>query len=234
MRFNPPPNWPAPAPGWQPPAGWQPDPSWGPPPPGWNLWVDDLGRPAAAPKQGMGTGAKVGLAVVGGLVGLCALFGIIGALSGGGDDTEPTARTTSSSEAPASSSAPPAETSSAPPAETTTAPPPPPAEPAIVVTSRQMIDELEANALAAKTKYEGKQVTVTGVVGNIDASGDYFALDPEPDAFILTGVQIQTGEEFLAQVLTFTQGQTVTVTGEVTLVGEILGYGIEAETITTS
>lgn len=41
LRFNPPPNWPAPPEGFVPPAGWQPDPSWGPAPEGWELWVDD-------------------------------------------------------------------------------------------------------------------------------------------------------------------------------------------------
>jgi hypothetical protein len=41
MRFNSPPNWPAPPPGWVPPPDWRPDPSWPAPPPGWQVWVDD-------------------------------------------------------------------------------------------------------------------------------------------------------------------------------------------------
>ena len=41
LRFNPPPNWPAPPEGFNPPAGWQPDPAWGPAPEGWQLWVED-------------------------------------------------------------------------------------------------------------------------------------------------------------------------------------------------
>ena len=40
-RFNPPPNWPPPPPGFVPPPRWQPDPAWPPPPPGWQLWVPD-------------------------------------------------------------------------------------------------------------------------------------------------------------------------------------------------
>jgi hypothetical protein len=40
-RFNPPPNWPAPPPGWVPPPGWQPPSEWPAPPPGWQVWVDD-------------------------------------------------------------------------------------------------------------------------------------------------------------------------------------------------
>jgi hypothetical protein len=108
---------------------------------------------------------------------------------------------------------------------------PAPAEPAIVVSAQEMISVLEANALNAKNTYEGKRVTISGFVGNIDASGDYFALDPEPDAFILTGVQVQTSEEFQDQVASFSEGQAVTVTGTVTDVGEIMGYSLEAETI---
>jgi hypothetical protein len=40
-RFNPPPNWPAPPPGWVPAPGWRPSPEWPAPPPGWQLWIDD-------------------------------------------------------------------------------------------------------------------------------------------------------------------------------------------------
>ncbi|HTM86096.1 MAG TPA: hypothetical protein VL179_14575 [Mycobacterium sp.] len=39
-RFNAPPGWPQPAPGWSPPSEWRPDPSWPPAPPGWKFWVD--------------------------------------------------------------------------------------------------------------------------------------------------------------------------------------------------
>ncbi|MEV5412214.1 DUF4041 domain-containing protein [Thermopolyspora sp. NPDC052614] len=45
-RFNSPPGWPVPPPGWRPPEGWQPDPSWPAAPPGWEFWVLD---PAVAP-----------------------------------------------------------------------------------------------------------------------------------------------------------------------------------------
>lgn len=50
LRFNPPPNWPAPPEGFTPPAGWQPDPEWGPAPDGWQLWVEE-------PTAVMGTGS---------------------------------------------------------------------------------------------------------------------------------------------------------------------------------
>jgi hypothetical protein len=45
--YNPPPNWPAPPPGWQPPAGWQPDPAWGPAPEGWEFFTSERANPRA-------------------------------------------------------------------------------------------------------------------------------------------------------------------------------------------
>lgn len=52
-RFNPPPNWPPPPPGFEPGPGWQPDPAWGPPPPGWQLWIDEeRGRPSSESPSG--------------------------------------------------------------------------------------------------------------------------------------------------------------------------------------
>jgi hypothetical protein len=40
-KFNPPPGWPLPPPGWQPGANWQPDPLWPAPPVGWPFWIDE-------------------------------------------------------------------------------------------------------------------------------------------------------------------------------------------------
>lgn len=78
MRYNPPPNWPAPPQGWTPPPGWQPDPSWPPPPQGWQLWVDDQTPHHATPPPsgGLPTWVKVGGAVLGVLL----VVGVIGAL----------------------------------------------------------------------------------------------------------------------------------------------------------
>jgi hypothetical protein len=45
LRFNPPPNWPIPPPGWQPPANWRPDPKWPAIPQGWELWVREENSP---------------------------------------------------------------------------------------------------------------------------------------------------------------------------------------------
>lgn len=156
---------------------------------------------------------------------LLVILGVLAVLFVGCVATTSDETTTTSPEVSSPATEPEATTEPAP----TTEPVEP--EPALEVSAAEMIDTLEGNALNAKNTYEGKRVTVTGVVGNIDASGGYFSLDPEPDAFILTGIQVQTDERFLDQVATFTEGQPVTVTGTVTSVGEILGYSIEAEDI---
>lgn len=58
MRFNPPPNWPTPPPGWRPGPGGKPDPAWDPPPPGWNIWVDE--SPDAEGAHPSGAAGKAG------------------------------------------------------------------------------------------------------------------------------------------------------------------------------
>jgi hypothetical protein len=51
LRFNNPPGWPDPEPGWQPPKGWAPDPSWPPAPAGWAFWVADDAPPVPPPVE---------------------------------------------------------------------------------------------------------------------------------------------------------------------------------------
>ena len=50
LVFNPPPGWPRPPKGWNPPRGWKPEPSWPEPPPGWQLWLVE-GTEASAPSE---------------------------------------------------------------------------------------------------------------------------------------------------------------------------------------
>jgi hypothetical protein len=66
LRFNPPPNWPAPPAGWTPPQGWRPDPGWGPPPADWQLWVPEPDRPSGrwSRNKMLGTAAAAVVGVV--------------------------------------------------------------------------------------------------------------------------------------------------------------------------
>lgn len=160
------------------------------------------------------------LTALGALILLGVIISATSGGGGGGTDSVNTAGsdTTADTEAPAAQ---------APAAKA----PAKPAEPAITVSAKELIAALEGNALKAKNTYNGKQVIVSGFVGSIDASGDYFALDPEPDALIFTGVQARISDKFGDQVANFEKGQAVTVTGKITDVGEVLGYQLKVETI---
>jgi hypothetical protein len=149
-------------------------------------------------------------------IAIAAIFviAVINSAMGGGSSTEtPTASDTNVAES-----------------TTEEAPAAAPEEPALEITARKLVEDLEANALNAKTSYDGKLVKVTGTLGNIDASGKYFSLDPD-DGFYITSVQIYIDEELIPTVSGFSKGQSVTVTGKITDVGELLGYSVDAISI---
>ena len=98
------------------------------------------------------------------------------------------------------------------------------------MTAEQLLTELEDNALAAKNTWENKLVTITGTLDNIDASGDYFSLRGN-DEYSFINVQVYIDESFIEAVSAFTKGQKVTVTGEISDVGEIMGYSVDAVSI---
>ena len=143
------------------------------------------------------------------LLGILVLGGISSAVSGGGGDSSSTG---GSSKVVAESPAAEAEA------------------PAVEVTAAKLLSDLEANALAAKTDWDGKKVTITGKLDNIDASGDYFSLTGDSE-FSFINVQVYIDDNLVPTVSAFTKGQSVTVTGEISDVGEVLGYSVKAISI---
>src|SRR5215207_6806986 len=96
-KFNPPPNWPAPPPGWTPPQGWKAPANWPPPPKGWKFWRPDE-------KDGSWFGRHKTLTSVGGLAALVLL--LIGTIASGGDDPAPNAAATPTAGASSTATAP--------------------------------------------------------------------------------------------------------------------------------
>jgi hypothetical protein len=150
------------------------------------------------------------------------VIAILQSAMGGGSSTSESATETSTSESTTENN-----NSEAAPEETQEAAP---AEVALEITAKKLVDDLEANALGAKTNYNGKLVKITGTLGTIDASGKYFSLDPD-DGFYITSVRVDINEDLIPTVGAFTKGQSVTVTGKITDVGEILGYSVDAISI---
>ena len=98
------------------------------------------------------------------------------------------------------------------------------------VSVQEMVDTLESNALKAKETYEGKYIEVSGYLNNIDSSGDYITL--YADEYSFTGVQcFAKNKDLKSQISNMSIGDTVTLRGKCTSVGEVLGYSVEIDSI---
>ena len=95
-----------------------------------------------------------------------------------------------------------------------------------------MIKELNKNAMAAKSNYNGQYVSVTGRLGNIDSDGKYFALEPDTDdaTYMFSSIHctIRT-DEVKNQIISINKGDIITVRGKITDVGEVLGYTMNVD-----
>ena len=99
-------------------------------------------------------------------------------------------------------------------------------------TVDEMMEMLESNALKAETTYQDKYVEVTGKLSTIDSDGKYISLTPVHDEWAFNGVQcyIKTDEQ-KSQVAEMSTGDTITVKGKITSIGELLGYSLDIDSI---
>lgn len=99
------------------------------------------------------------------------------------------------------------------------------------VSVNDMMSDLDNNAMGASDKYKGQHLEITGKLTNIDASGEYINLMADGD-FEIIGVQCYIkNDDQKAKVLSLTKGDTVTLKGKCTDVGEVLGYSLDIEEI---
>jgi len=108
-----------------------------------------------------------------------------------------------------------------------------PEEPEITYTAytvRQLMDDLDSNALRAKNTYLDQYVELSGSLNVIDNDGKYISIVPADDNFAIIGVQcaIQTDGQ-LNRVLEMNIGDNITVRGKITDVGEVLGYSLDID-----
>lgn len=156
------------------------------------------------PKKKKGKGCLVGILV------FFALFIIIGVF--GSSDTE-------NSSAPSGSASVQSESK----AEVTYTP----------VTVKEMMEVLDANPLNASDKYKGQYLEVTGKLSVIDSDGKYISLTSD-DPFAITGVACDLKNDEQREVVkSLSMGQSVTVRGKCTTVGEVLGYRIDVDNFIT-
>ena len=99
-----------------------------------------------------------------------------------------------------------------------------------VVSVDEMMSLLSENALNATETYEDQYVEVTGVLSVIDSGGSYISLYPSDNPFAMTGVQCKIKNDEQTEIVkTLTKDQIVTVRGQVTSVGEVLGYSLDID-----
>jgi aspartyl/asparaginyl-tRNA synthetase len=95
-----------------------------------------------------------------------------------------------------------------------------------------MMDELSSNALKAEKKYQDQYVEITGILSNIDSDGKYIGLVPSDDEYAFIGVQCYIkSDEQTDRVMEMTIGDTVTIKGQITIIGEVLGYSLDIDEI---
>ncbi len=108
-------------------------------------------------------------------------------------------------------------------------------EPAIEyqdVSVETLFDELDNNAINASDTYKDQYLSITGVLGTIDSDGSYFALESSNDNYIFQSVSCYIkNDEQLEKVKTLSKGDTITVKGKITDVGEVLGYSLDIDSI---
>lgn len=152
-------------------------------------------------------------------------FGLIGALAGG--DSEEPVNTDNQTEVVVESQHIEAETEVA---ETEVV-----EDPVIeytVVSVSEMVEVLESNAMKAEAAYQDAYVEITGRLANIDSDGKYITLYPSDNEWAFTGVMCyMQNDEQKAQVMEMSVDDIVTLKGQVTSIGEVLGYSLDIDSI---
>ena len=99
------------------------------------------------------------------------------------------------------------------------------------VSVNDMMSDLDSNAMGASDKYNDKYLEITGKLSNIDAAGKYIDLMADGD-FEIIGVQCYIkSDDQKAKIASMSKGDTVTLKGKCTDVGEVLGYSLDIEEI---
>lgn len=96
------------------------------------------------------------------------------------------------------------------------------------VTVKQLFEELEANALRAEKTYQDAYVAVTGKLSTIDSDGSYITIIASNDEWGFESVHCSiTDDSQMDKIINFNKGDKITVYGQITTIGEIIGYGLD-------
>lgn len=98
----------------------------------------------------------------------------------------------------------------------------------IKCSAQNLVDIMQSNAMKASSTYKDKYIEVTGYLSVIDSDGKYFSINAGDEDYSFVNIQcfIQDDEQ-KEYIMNCSKGDEITVKGECTDVGEILGYSID-------
>jgi len=96
-----------------------------------------------------------------------------------------------------------------------------------------MFRELEENAMKAEENYQNKYVEIIGKISNFDSDGSYISIEPVSASewnfnTMLCNIKNDEQKQLLMEK---SVGDTITVQGKVTSIGEVLGYSMDIDDI---
>jgi hypothetical protein len=97
------------------------------------------------------------------------------------------------------------------------------------VSSRQMWRDLKSNAISAQATYKGMWFEISGTLGEMDSDGNYFYLEDEH--FLSTDrikcvISYKKKNLLASKLMSKKRGYAIRVKGQVTDVGEKMGYEV--------
>ncbi len=96
------------------------------------------------------------------------------------------------------------------------------------VNLTDMFEALDANALKAEREYQDAYIKFTGAINNIDSDGSYISVKAIGDDWGFDSVQCYiTDDSQLDFIIEKKVGDTVTVSGKIKSIGELLGYSLD-------
>lgn len=96
------------------------------------------------------------------------------------------------------------------------------------VEANLLLTTLEENALRAENTYQDAYLEITGELSVIDSDGQYIGIKRTDEEISFVNIQCYITEESqLDKVLEMNIGDTIIVKGQVTDIGEILGYMVD-------
>ena len=102
-----------------------------------------------------------------------------------------------------------------------------------VVELQTMFDELDANAMKAEDKYQGKYVEFKCKISNFDSDGSYISVEPiNASEWSLRSAMCYVKNDIQKDfLLDKNVDDEITIKGKIKSIGEILGYAIDIKEV---